>query len=87
MYLSVVRQLQSIFCVSVPFSSHCAPEAKREKRLKWLPMQGVVPGETRTTCTACAGTLLLEFGLLSRVSGNPVFERKARDAVIAVYGE
>jgi mannosidase alpha-like ER degradation enhancer 1 len=30
---------------------------------------GVEPGESVETCTAAAGTLLLEFGLLSRASG------------------
>ncbi len=48
--------------------------------------QGVVPGETRVTCTACAGTLLLEFGLLSRLTGNPLYEGKARHAALQVYG-
>lgn len=28
----------------------------------------------RDTCTACAGTMILEFGALSRLSGEPVFE-------------
>jgi ER degradation enhancer, mannosidase alpha-like 3 len=28
------------------------------------------------TCTACAGTLLLEFALLSRLTGEPIFEEK-----------
>lgn len=30
----------------------------------------------KSTCTACAGTLLLEFVLLSRLTGEPVFEEK-----------
>ncbi|CAG0894992.1 unnamed protein product [Cyprideis torosa] len=33
---------------------------------------------SRETCTAGAGSLLLEFGLLSRLSGDPVYEAKAR---------
>lgn len=48
--------------------------------------QGVPEGETRVTCTACAGTLLLEFGILSRLTGKPVFEQKARAAVVALFG-
>jgi hypothetical protein len=48
--------------------------------------QGVVPGETRVTCTACAGTLLLEFGLLSRLTGDPTYEVKALFAARQIYG-
>jgi len=33
------------------------------------------------TCTAGAGTLLLEFGLLSRLLGDPVYEGFARRAI------
>ena len=33
------------------------------------------------TCTACAGTMILEFAALSRFSGDPVFEAKARHAM------
>ena len=29
--------------------------------------------DTSVTCTACAGTLLLEFGVLSSLTGNPVY--------------
>ena len=28
----------------------------------------------RETCTACAGTMILEFGALSRLTGEPIFE-------------
>ncbi len=50
-------------------------------------MQGLIPGDLRVTCTACAGTLLLEFGALSRMTGQPVYESLARRAVEVVYGE
>ena len=50
-------------------------------------MQGVPKGETRITCTACATTLLLEFGLLSRLSGRPVYEQYARNAARQVFGD
>lgn len=50
-------------------------------------LQGVPAGETRITCTACATTLLLEFGLLSRLSGNPVYEQYAHNAARQVFGE
>ena len=35
----------------------------------------------RYTCTACAGTLLLEFAALSRLTGDKVFESKARQSL------
>ncbi|XP_066297953.1 ER degradation-enhancing alpha-mannosidase-like protein 3 [Branchiostoma lanceolatum] len=47
---------------------------------------GIVKGRSRTgtetdTCTACAGTMILEFGALSRLTGDPIFEEKARKAM------
>lgn len=33
------------------------------------------------TCTACAGTMILEFAALSRLSGEPIFEAKASAAM------
>lgn len=43
------------------------------------------PGETRNTCTAAAGTFLLEFGTLSRLTGDPSFEAAARRSVRALW--
>lgn len=37
------------------------------------------------TCTACAGTLLLEFAALSRFTGDPSFEIAARGAMEALW--
>jgi len=31
-------------------------------------------GSEKDTCTACAGSMLLEFSALSRMTGNSVFE-------------
>ncbi|XP_063056749.1 ER degradation-enhancing alpha-mannosidase-like protein 3 isoform X2 [Engraulis encrasicolus] len=47
---------------------------------------GVRGPETRTgteteTCTACAGTIILEFAALSRFTGDPIFENHARRAL------
>jgi len=47
--------------------------------------RGVESTETFQTCAAAAGTLLLEFGLLSRLTGDPIFERKARRAIVALW--
>ncbi len=47
----------------------------------------MLPGETRFTCTACAATLLLEFGTLSRLTGNQMYEQKAKHAMKCVFGK
>lgn len=45
-----------------------------------------VPNDTIThTATAGAGSLLLEFGALSRLIGDPTFENAARRAVDAIW--
>lgn len=38
------------------------------------------------TCTACAGTMILEFAALSRLSGEPIFEQKASLAMDVLWG-
>ena len=35
---------------------------------------GVPPSETAVTCTAGVGTFIVEFGTLSRLTGDPLFE-------------
>ena len=40
---------------------------------------------THSTCTACAGTLLLEFGALSRLTGNPFWESKAKGVMRSIW--
>lgn len=46
---------------------------------------GVPDGEPMETCTAGAGTLTLEFTLLSRLLGDPVYENVARKAVRTLW--
>ncbi|KAH7344593.1 alpha-mannosidase [Rhizoctonia solani] len=46
---------------------------------------GVSKTETFETCTAGAGSLLLEWTTLSRLSGDPEFERVARKAFFAIW--
>ena len=49
-------------------------------------LQGIIPGSNTVTCTACAGTLLLEFGMLSQLTGNPVYMKHAqRSAKVGGY--
>jgi len=48
-------------------------------------LYGVPRGETTVTGTASCGTFLLEFGLLSRLTGDPLYEHAARRALAALY--
>jgi len=47
--------------------------------------RGVLKGETRETCSAAAGTMLLEFARLSRLTGDRRFATAARGAVDALW--
>ena len=54
----------------------------------WLQvnlMKGVPPDSVNETCTAGAGSLLVEFGILSRLIGDSTFEWVARRAVRALW--
>ncbi|KAL3319397.1 ER degradation-enhancing alpha-mannosidase-like protein 3 [Cichlidogyrus casuarinus] len=42
-------------------------------------------GDDMSTCTACGGTLILEFGALSRLTLNPIYEKVARKAMNALW--
>lgn len=46
---------------------------------------GVPEGETSITCTAGIGTFLLEFGTISRLTGDPLYEEVAMNAVKALH--
>ncbi|XP_060083429.1 ER degradation-enhancing alpha-mannosidase-like protein 2 [Ylistrum balloti] len=46
---------------------------------------GVPKGETPITCTAGVGTFIIEFGTLSRLTGDPVFEKVAMRALRALW--
>ncbi|BFG01100.1 ER degradation-enhancing alpha-mannosidase-like protein 2 [Drosophila madeirensis] len=46
---------------------------------------GVPKGETPVTCTAGVGTFLIEFGTLSRLTGNKIYEEVALQAVFALW--
>lgn len=42
-------------------------------------------GTESDTCTACAGTMILEFAALSRLSGESVFEVLSHSASIEMF--
>lgn len=50
-------------------------------------LHGVNDDESKVTSTAGGGTLTLEFGVLSRLSKNPVFETVARNAVRGLWAQ
>ncbi|KAL1398548.1 hypothetical protein pipiens_008871 [Culex pipiens pipiens] len=46
---------------------------------------GVPYGETSVTCTAGIGTFVVEFGALSRLTGDPIYEEVALNALYSLY--
>ncbi|CAF0862032.1 unnamed protein product [Rotaria sordida] len=48
---------------------------------------GVPIGETNITCTAGGGTFLIEFGTLSRLTGDPKYERAALKALKGLWSK
>lgn len=48
---------------------------------------GVPKGETNITCTAGGGTFLIEFGTLSRLTGDPKYERAALKALQSLWSK
>ena len=46
---------------------------------------GVPAGETPVTCTAGVSTYIVEFGTLSRLTGNPLYEETALRALRALW--
>jgi hypothetical protein len=49
-------------------------------------LQGLLSNEN-ISCTACAGTLLLEFGLLSRLTGNSSYLEAAHHAALLLFSK
>lgn len=45
---------------------------------------GVPQTQSRDVCTACAGTFMLEFGLLSKLTGDDMYAEAAQNALIAL---
>ena len=58
-----------------------------EPLLLQVNLRSGVPSEGRTdTCTAGAGSLLVEFGILSKLLGDPTYHLAARRANRALWG-
>uniref|UniRef100_A0A0N4ZTJ3 alpha-1,2-Mannosidase n=1 Tax=Parastrongyloides trichosuri TaxID=131310 RepID=A0A0N4ZTJ3_PARTI len=43
--------------------------------------------DQKNTCTACSGTIILEFAALSRLTGNPIFEEKAKKSMDFLWSQ
>jgi len=48
---------------------------------------GVPHEETNITCTAGGGTFLIEFGTLSRLTGDPIYEQVALRALDSLWSK
>lgn len=48
-------------------------------------LYGVPVNETPVTCTAGVSTFIIEFGALSRLTGDPVFENVAMRALKSLW--
>lgn len=48
-------------------------------------LHGVDKHESKITSTAGGGTLTLEFGVLSRLTNDPIFEQVTKNAVLAIW--
>ena len=65
----------------IPLSWVHLTEEEGQQPRSWTPRKE----KDRSTCAACAGTLLLEFAALSRESGDPRFELAASRAARALH--
>ena len=76
---------------SLSLSDSCLFARDLFSSLVWFPLSqvnlknGVPPDSINETCTSGAGSLLVEFGILSRLIGDSTFEWVARRAVRALW--
>ncbi|KAJ9118151.1 hypothetical protein QFC22_004054 [Naganishia vaughanmartiniae] len=79
---------QKLLALALDLADRLIPAFNTPTGLPWARVNlkhGVEPKEDPSTCAAAAGSLLLEFTLLSRLSGDPKFEAAARRAFLAVW--
>lgn len=79
------NHLMAITCsVAVVHLGHCTNASVNICGVTGMPYgtvnlrEGVPDGETPITCTAGVGTYIVEFGTLSRLTGDPVYEEVMR---------
>lgn len=74
--------------LAVDLASRLLPAFQTNTRIPYGTVNlrhGVPEGETTVASLAGAGTLILEFGLLSRITGNPAFEDAAHAALVGLW--
>lgn len=69
------------FYDNAPFNSHYWQESERRSKRSYL----AAPAEVTETCSAGAGSLVLEFTVLSRLTGDGRYEELAKRAFWAVW--
>ncbi|KAI5306462.1 adenine phosphoribosyltransferase [Ascosphaera pollenicola] len=69
----------------VPFYVNSPFNAKLRRHLSQQQKSRIAADETAETCAAGAGSLVLEFGVLSRLTGDGRFEEMAKRAFWAVW--
>lgn len=79
---------QKLLALALDLADRLMPTFNTPTGLPWARVNlkhGIESNEDTSTCAAAAGSLLLEFTLLSRLSGDPKFEAAARRAFLAVW--
>ncbi|KAI6105659.1 glycoside hydrolase family 47 protein [Pisolithus sp. B1] len=67
------------------FATPTGPSVREDGLMKLNLRYGVENGESLSTCTAGAGSLILEFATLSRLTGDERFEKVAYKAYFALW--
>lgn len=74
--------------MAIHLADRLMPAFATESGLPWPRVnlrRGVLKNEVQEACTAGAGTLILEFGTLSRLTGDPKYENAAKKALLEVW--
>lgn len=79
--IHMVRRSRAAAARSLSAVTWCAANAQVNLRA------GVPHGMTPITCVAAGGTSVLEMALLSRLTGNDLYERRARRALVAILSK
>lgn len=77
-----------LLTLALDFARALRPALRSQTGVPWSAVhyaRGVKPGELPVTCTACAGSLALEFTALSRLVGDWTWEADGLAAAVAVY--
>lgn len=82
------RYRGQLLALALDFATALRPAFRSPTGVPWSAVhyaRGVKPDELPVTCTACAGSLALEFTALARLTGDWGWEADALAAAVAVY--